>query len=100
MEAKEQILDRNIVESIKKNEGVRLTPYKDSEGVLTVGFGHTKNVVDKKITIDKALEFLQSDYEVAKEDARDIISDFDNLNFVLFGLLMYVLVKHPVNHSI
>lgn len=32
------------LELIKRNEGCRLTAYKDAVGVLTIGYGHTGNV--------------------------------------------------------
>lgn len=43
MESEEvMIVPKQAKEIIKKFEGLRLTAYKDSVGVSTVGFGHTK----------------------------------------------------------
>lgn len=52
---------------IKRFEGLKLTSYKDSAGVLTVGYGHTgKDVYDgQTITRDQAEEFLMSDAQNA-----------------------------------
>jgi len=80
-EVSEEIFDRNVIEFIKKNEGLRLTPYRDTVGVLTVGYGHTGTVEgNKKITIERALDMLTEDYTTAKKDAAEIIPDFENLN--------------------
>lgn len=48
---------------IRKSEGLRLRSYKDSGGVLTVGYGHCGPDVtpDKKITMDEAEALLHAD---------------------------------------
>ncbi|MCK4640410.1 MAG: lysozyme [Candidatus Marinimicrobia bacterium] len=47
---------------IKKWEGFRGEVYKDSVGVLTIGYGHTKNVKPgDTITEPKALELLKEE---------------------------------------
>ena len=33
-------MNKNLVETIKLHEGCVLTPYKDTVGVLTIGYGH------------------------------------------------------------
>lgn len=43
-------------------EGERLTAYRDTGGVWTIGFGHTKDVTaGMTITHDQAVEFLTQD---------------------------------------
>lgn len=57
------------IELIKKYEGCVLTTYKCPSGVLTIGYGHTKNVKQgMTITKAQAEEYLKSDlvvYETA-----------------------------------
>lgn len=43
-------------------EGCRLTAYRDTGGVLTIGFGHTAGVTDgMTITMEQAEQFLAED---------------------------------------
>ena len=50
------------LELIKYFEGVRPTAYKDSGGILTIGYGHTKNVKEGDIiTEDDAEKLLKID---------------------------------------
>lgn len=52
---------------IKKYEGLHLTAYKDYGGTLTIGYGHTKNVLDgMQITQEQADILLMADIEKAK----------------------------------
>lgn len=56
-----------LIEKIKEFEGVRLTAYKDSAGVLTIGVGHTGGVkAGQKITMEEAESLLRSDLKVAE----------------------------------
>lgn len=57
------ISDRSI-ELIKKHEGLRLTPYKDSVGVLTVGYGHNLEV---SITRQQADDYLKDDLQAVEQ---------------------------------
>lgn len=50
----------NAIDLIKKHEGLRLTAYRDSRGVLTIGYG--RNLEDRGITAMEALMLLQQDY--------------------------------------
>lgn len=54
-------LDR-LTTQLVKDEGLRLLPYKDSVGVLTIGVGHNLNV---PITTKAALYILNDDIETA-----------------------------------
>tara|TARA_R100000664_G_C2741123_1_gene129586 strand:+ start:933 stop:1382 length:450 start_codon:yes stop_codon:yes gene_type:complete len=50
------------IELIKHFEGCRLEPYRCSADVLTIGYGHTRNVIENmKITEDTAEALLQQD---------------------------------------
>lgn len=53
---------QNCINLIKQFEGCRLTAYKDSVGVLTIGYGHTKGVTSgMKITQSTAEQLLAQD---------------------------------------
>lgn len=58
----------NGLNLIKRFEGCRLTAYKDPVGILTIGYGHTKNVkVGQKITQAQADEYLRADVSTAEK---------------------------------
>ena len=50
-----------------RHEGLRLKPYKDSLGILTIGVG--RNLDDVGISEDEALLLLDSDIQKAKQGA-------------------------------
>lgn len=50
-----------LLESIRAHEGLSLLPYEDTEGHLTIGFGHN---LDSGITIQQAYQLLESDLEI------------------------------------
>ena len=53
------------IDLIKKFEGCRLEAYRCPAGVWTIGYGHTKGVMDgQKITQTQAEEFLREDLKV------------------------------------
>lgn len=47
-----------LLASIKQHEGLRLKPYKDTVGALTVGYGHN---LEQEITLEEADVFLLQD---------------------------------------
>lgn len=50
------------IELIKKFEGCKLTAYRDSVGIPTIGIGHTRGVkMGMKITLQQAEDFLRDD---------------------------------------
>lgn len=52
---------------LKEFEGLRLTAYKCSAGVWTIGWGHTSGVKQgDKITLEQAESFYAEDYAIAK----------------------------------
>ena len=65
MEKKEKI----ALEFLKKHEGLRLTAYRCTAGVATIGYGHTGSDVLPGMTITKgqAEELLAQDIDTAAE---------------------------------
>lgn len=56
------------IELIKSFEGLELSAYKDSVGVVTIGYGHTKTAkMGQKITEAQAEALLKSDLEWAEK---------------------------------
>lgn len=61
---------QKLIDFIKKAEGCVLTAYKDSAGVWTIGYGHTKGVKQgDRITAYQAEQFLKEDLVVYEEVA-------------------------------
>ena len=59
------------IDLIKKFEGCRLTAYKDSVGVWTIGYGHTRGVYEGlTITQAYAVELLREDLKAAEKNVR------------------------------
>jgi len=71
------VIDKTVEEYIKRNEGLRLKPYKCSAGKLTIGYG--RNIEDNGISLDEAEFLLSSDIRSVTEEIRRLIPDFDSL---------------------
>ena len=63
---------------LKKHEGLRLKPYRDTVGKLTIGYG--RNLDARGITTDEATEMLEADIYSAIEDLRGSLPWFDDLD--------------------
>ena len=57
---------------IQKDEGLRLAPYRDTEGLLTIGYG--RNLDHNGITEAEATYLLTNDLGVARLDAERFAS--------------------------
>jgi len=71
--------DRHIsdegLELIQQFEGLMLTAYKDSVGIPTIGYGHTRNVrMDDMITREEAIYFLKDDVQYAENCVKSEIN--------------------------
>jgi lysozyme len=53
------MIPTNIYEQLKRDEGMRLKPYRDSVGKLTIGVG--RNLDDVGISEEEAEDLLQND---------------------------------------
>ena len=61
------------VEWLKRDEGLRLFPYKCTAGKVTIGYG--RNLEDNGISEREAEQRLVSDVRVAAQDARKFVGE-------------------------
>lgn len=78
---------------VKASEGCRLTAYRDSVGVWTIGYGHTRGVRQSQtITQDEADALLLDDLDLAAAQVRGMVTvpltqgQFDALCDFVFNL--------------
>ena len=65
-------ISRKGIELIKRFEGLRLKAYKCPAGVLTIGFGHTRGVLENKtITEKEAVKLLKEDLEIFEKAVKN-----------------------------
>lgn len=70
--------DPNLIAMLKRHEGVRLKPYRDTVGKLTIGVG--RNLDDVGLAGDEVDILLLHDIERATTTAREIVPGFDSLS--------------------
>lgn len=59
------------------HEDLRLHSYPDTEGIWTIGVGHTKNVhPGQTCTREQALKWFDEDLNLAVFDARNVVPNF------------------------
>ncbi len=56
----------SLLSQLKTDEGFELKPYKDTQGKLTIGYGH--NLTDNGISLSIAEQLLQDDINIATEN--------------------------------
>jgi len=71
-------LMERFIADIKRHEGVRLKPYHDTVGKLTIGVG--RNLDDNGISEREAEYLLANDIEVALADCHSLFTDFDDFS--------------------
>lgn len=84
---------QNAVELIKRHEGLRLTAYYDSVGVLTIGYGSTVDVEPgQRITQAEAEDRLREDMNDAEVAVNALVTvpltqnEFDALTSLVFNI--------------
>lgn len=71
-------ISNNGIALIKKFEGCRLTAYKDSVGVPTIGYGHTNGVkMGQTITQTQADSYLISDCKSAEKSVNGYMNKYN-----------------------
>ena len=74
------------------DEGLRLKPYRDTVGKLTIGVG--RNLDDVGISEDEALYLLNNDIKKAKEDVKKV---FGEMFYELDSIRQAVLIDMMFN---
>lgn len=65
-------------EQLIRHEGLKLLPYVDSVGKLTIGVG--RNLTDRGLSYDEALILLSNDIIIAERNARTLCPTYANLS--------------------
>lgn len=69
-----QRINARGLDIIKKSEGLKLRAYKDTGGVWTIGYGHTRGVKPSDVcTRQQAERWLASDVGDAEDDIRNLV---------------------------
>ena len=76
----------DIYEQLRRDEGVRLLPYADSVGKLTIGVG--RNLTDVGITQDEATMLLTNDVTKVTNQLAELLPWFGALDAVRAGALV------------
>ena len=71
-------MSNQLINQLKRHEGVKLKPYKCSAGKLTIGVG--KNIEDNGITLEEAEYLLQNDIAEAKSQLLNSFPWMSTLN--------------------
>jgi lysozyme len=87
------------LEMLKRHEGCRLSPYRDTKGKLTIGYGH--NLDDKPLSKDAVNFILECDiadveselwglpfYKDLSAEVKDVLVDL-GVNLGIAGLLAF-----------
>ncbi len=64
----------HLVSQLQRHEGVRLRPYRDTVGKLSIGVG--RNLDDRGISRDEADYLLGNDLETAQRDCEGMFSSW------------------------
>lgn len=76
----------NLFNMIKRHEGLKLTAYKDTEGILTIGYG--RNLEGRGISIQEAEMMLDNDISDCMAQLRVNLPYFDVLDSVRQDVLI------------
>lgn len=86
-----------VFDQLKRDEGLRLTPYKDTVGKLTIGYG--RNLDDKGITKAEAEYMLTNDLADASVDLRRALPWTDGLDPIRRGVLVNMVFNMGVGNE-
>jgi len=82
-----------LKERIKRHEGYRLTPYKDSEGILTVGYG--RNLIAVPFSEDELDLMFENDFRRAQGGAESFLV-YEYLNDPRRGVIVEMVFQMGV----
>lgn len=83
-------LELQILADLRRHEGCRLSVYKDTVGVWTIGYGHTKGIHagTKPITQEQAELWLREDLLLAWKACKKVYPELGKLDKVRQGVLI------------
>lgn len=67
-----------LLHQLKRDEGLRLKPYQDTRGILTIGYG--RNLEQVGISHEEAQTMLENDALKAYQAARLLVRNFESLS--------------------
>ncbi|MDX9791629.1 MAG: lysozyme, partial [Candidatus Kapabacteria bacterium] len=74
-------ITQELINLVKKFEGLRLESYKDAKGVWTIGYGHTVGVKQGQfISLQEAENLLIEDLEIYADAVREYVTEAININ--------------------
>lgn len=76
----------NLVEQLTRDEALRLRPYTDTVGKLTIGVG--RNLTDKGITRDESDFLLSNDIDEVTEEVSKALPWTKNLDPIRLAVLL------------
>lgn len=92
---KEGRMTEALRDQLIRHEGLRLKPYIDTVGKLTIGVG--RNLTDVGISKGEALMMLDSDIQKATDDLRRECPWVDNLNWARKAVLINMTFNMGIN---
>ena len=76
----------NLTQQLRRDEGVRLKPYKDTVGKLTIGIG--RNLDDTGISDSEANQLLANDIQRTQANLDAVLPWARNLDEPRYGVLL------------
>ncbi len=84
-----------LIKRLKKHEGFSEKPYRDSEGLLTVGYGH---LLERDYSKDECERMLvENDLPIAENDAVELCKSEGVSWDTLYGIRQEVLIEMAFN---
>jgi len=75
---KKKTTETFLARQLVRHEGLRLYPYKDTKGKLTIGVG--RNIEDNGINEQEAMYMLENDIERSRKELENNLPFFNTLN--------------------
>jgi lysozyme len=77
---------QTVIDQLKRDEGLKLSPYQDTVGKLTIGYG--RNLSDKGITAIEAQILLANDVAETTERLKAALPQLKSLDQVRYSVLI------------
>jgi lysozyme len=87
------MMNEKLIAMVKKNEGLRLEPYKCSEGFLTIGYGRNLQRSGGGITQQEAEYLLENDVAMAEAMCEREFEWWDSLTIARQAVLIDMVIN-------